>query len=78
MASQSAEIELTEEMRCANMALAVSLDSSADHRLVHRMRSFGTQCSYTLHASGESSDGQKNHEQWSTSLQAPQKDSVLQ
>ena len=48
VASQSAEMELTEEMRCASMALAVSLDSSADHRLVHRMRSWGTQCAYTL------------------------------
>ena len=57
MASQSAEMELTEDMRCASMALAVSLDSSADHRLVHRMRSLGTQCSYTLRAAGEGSNG---------------------
>ena len=48
VASQSAEIEFIEEMRCASIALAVSLDSSADHRLVHRMRSLGTQCAYTL------------------------------
>ena len=48
VASQSAEMVLTEEMRCASIALAVSLDSSALHRLVHRMRSSGTQCWYTL------------------------------
>ena len=41
-------MELMEEMRCASMALAVSLDSSALHRLAHRMRSSGIQCSYTL------------------------------
>ena len=48
VASQSAEMELMEEMRCARKALAVSLDSSADHRLAFRMRSVGIQCSYTL------------------------------
>ena len=48
VASQSAEMELMEEMRCARKAFAVSLDSSADHRLAHRMRSTGIQCSYTL------------------------------
>ena len=48
VASHSAEMVLTEEMRCASIALAVSLDSSALHRLVHRMRSSGTQCWYTL------------------------------
>ena len=37
-----------EEMRCARKAFAVSLDSSADHRFAHRMRSSGIQCSYTL------------------------------
>ena len=36
-----------EEMRWASMALAVSLESSADQRLVQRMRSWGTQCAYT-------------------------------
>ena len=48
VASHSAEIELIEEIRCARNALAVSLDSSADHRLAHKMRSSGIQCSYTL------------------------------
>lgn len=48
VASQSAEMEFMEEMRCASMALAVSLASSADHRLARRMRSWGTQCAYTL------------------------------
>lgn len=38
---------LTDEMRCASMALAVSLASSADHRLLVRMRSSGIQCAYT-------------------------------
>jgi hypothetical protein len=40
-------MELTEEMRCASMALAVSFASSADQRLVQRMRSSGTQWAYT-------------------------------
>ena len=35
-----------EEMRCARKALAVSLESSALHRLAVRMRSLGTQRSY--------------------------------
>ena len=48
VASHNAEMELMEEMRCARKALAVSLDSSADHRLAHRIRSSGIQCSYTL------------------------------
>ena len=48
VASHSAEMELMEEILCARKALAVSLDSSADHRLAHRMRSSGIQCSYTL------------------------------
>ena len=43
VASQSAEMELMEEMRCASIAFAVSLESSADHKLEHRMRSVGTQ-----------------------------------
>ena len=47
VASQSADMELMEEMRCARNALAVSLDSSALHRLAHKMRSTGIQCSYT-------------------------------
>jgi len=46
VASQRAEMELIDEMRCARNAFAVSFDSSADHRLVVTMRSFGTQCSY--------------------------------
>ena len=41
-------MELMEEMRCASMALAVSFDSSALHRLAHRMRSSGIQWLYTL------------------------------
>ena len=45
VASQRAEMEFMEEMRCASMALAVSLESSADQRLVVMMRSLGTQCS---------------------------------
>ena len=48
VASQRAEMALMEEMRCASIALAVSLDSSADHRLVVSTRSLGIQCSYTL------------------------------
>lgn len=47
VASHSAEMEFMELMRCASMALAVSLDNSADQRLVRRMRSWGTQCAYT-------------------------------
>lgn len=43
VASQSAEMELMDEMRCASIALAVSLPSSADQRLVQMMRSVGTQ-----------------------------------
>mmetsp|Transcript_55 Transcript_55/g.202 ORF Transcript_55/g.202 Transcript_55/m.202 type:complete len:230 (-) Transcript_55:325-1014(-) len=46
--SHRALMELTELMRCANMAFAVSLVSSADQRLVRRMFSSGTQCAYTL------------------------------
>lgn len=41
--SQSAEIELIDEMRCARKALAVSLESSADQRLVVSTFSGGTQ-----------------------------------
>jgi hypothetical protein len=47
VSSQSALIELMLLMRCASMALAVSLANSALHRLVARMRSRGTQCAYT-------------------------------
>ena len=43
VASQRAEMELIEEIRCARKALATSLESSDDHRLVVRMRSRGTQ-----------------------------------
>mmetsp|Transcript_23465 Transcript_23465/g.64691 ORF Transcript_23465/g.64691 Transcript_23465/m.64691 type:complete len:230 (+) Transcript_23465:1092-1781(+) len=46
-ASQRALMELMEEMRCARKALAVSLASSADHRLAVRMRSTGIQWLYT-------------------------------
>ena len=48
VASQSAEMLLMEEMRCARKALAVSLDSSALQRFAVRMRSAGTHCWYTL------------------------------
>lgn len=48
VASHRAEMELMDEILCARKALAVSLDSSADHRLAHRIRSSGIQCSYTL------------------------------
>mmetsp|Transcript_3739 Transcript_3739/g.10715 ORF Transcript_3739/g.10715 Transcript_3739/m.10715 type:complete len:231 (-) Transcript_3739:399-1091(-) len=47
VASQRAEIELTEDILWASMALAVSFDSSADHRFVFRMRSSGIQWAYT-------------------------------
>ena len=47
VASQSADIALMEEMRCARKAFAASLESSADHRLARRMRSWGTQLAYT-------------------------------
>ena len=43
VASHSAEIELIDEMRCARKAFAVSLESSADHRLVVRTCWVGTQ-----------------------------------
>jgi hypothetical protein len=43
VASQSAEIELIDEMRCARNALATSLESSDDQRLVVMIRSRGTQ-----------------------------------
>src|SRR5213075_935920 len=43
VASQRAEMELIDEMRCARNALATSFDSSDDHRLVVMMRSRGTQ-----------------------------------
>src|ERR1019366_8739657 len=47
VASQSAEIELIEEMRCARNAFATSFESSDDQRLVVMMRSLGTQRAYT-------------------------------
>ena len=47
VASQSAEMELMEEMRCASIALAVSLESSADQRLDVSTCSRGTQFAYT-------------------------------
>lgn len=47
VSSHSALMELMLLMRWASMALAVSLASSALHRLVVRMRSRGTQCAYT-------------------------------
>jgi hypothetical protein len=47
VASHSADTELMEEMRCARNALATSLDSSDDHRLVVMMRSRGTHWLYT-------------------------------
>ena len=47
VASQSALIALMLLMRCARNALAVSLASSALHRLAVRMRSSGIQCWYT-------------------------------
>merc|ERR1719230_2338255 len=40
--SHNAEIELIEEMRCARKALAVSFESSADHKLVVSTCSVGT------------------------------------
>mmetsp|Transcript_2063 Transcript_2063/g.5298 ORF Transcript_2063/g.5298 Transcript_2063/m.5298 type:complete len:253 (+) Transcript_2063:516-1274(+) len=45
--SHRAEMELIDEMRWARKALATSLDSSEDHRLVVMMRSRSTQYSYT-------------------------------
>merc|ERR1719473_2503432 len=45
--SQSAEMELMEEMRWARKALAVSLESSADQRLVVSTCALGTHCRYT-------------------------------
>ena len=44
--SQSAEILLTEEIRCASIALATSLESSLLQTLVSSRRSRGTQCAY--------------------------------
>ena len=41
--SHSAEIELIDEMRCARKAFAVSLESSADQRLVVSTCGLGTQ-----------------------------------
>src|SRR5438045_8296209 len=47
VASHNAEIELIDEIRCARNALATSLDSSEDHKLVVKIRSRGTQRAYT-------------------------------
>ena len=45
--SHSAEMELIDDTRCARKALATSLESSDDHRLVVRICARGTQCAYT-------------------------------
>lgn len=47
VASQRAEMELIDDTRWARKALATSLDSSEDHRLVVRICSGGTQCAHT-------------------------------
>mmetsp|Transcript_2147 Transcript_2147/g.3966 ORF Transcript_2147/g.3966 Transcript_2147/m.3966 type:complete len:302 (-) Transcript_2147:241-1146(-) len=47
VASQRAEIELILDTRCAKNALATSLDSSEDHKLVVMIDSRGTQRAYT-------------------------------
>mmetsp|Transcript_23008 Transcript_23008/g.57773 ORF Transcript_23008/g.57773 Transcript_23008/m.57773 type:complete len:231 (+) Transcript_23008:756-1448(+) len=47
VASHRAEMEFTLEIRCARKALATSLESSEDHRLVVRICSRGTQLAYT-------------------------------
>src|SRR3954471_9866558 len=47
VASQSAEMELMEEMRCARKAFATSFESSDDQRFVVKIRSRGTQRAYT-------------------------------
>merc|ERR1719473_70182 len=47
VASQRAEMELIDEMRCARKAFAVSLESSALHRLVVSTCASGTQRRYT-------------------------------
>src|SRR5690606_27719500 len=44
--SQSSEMALMEEIRCAKKALAVNLDNSDDHRLVFKILSWGTQAPY--------------------------------
>lgn len=51
--SHSAEMELMLLMRCARKALATSLDSSDDQRLVVIMRSRGTHCEYTAASCGQ-------------------------
>lgn len=43
VASHSAEIAFMDDTRCASMALAVSLESSADHRLARSTRCDGIQ-----------------------------------
>ena len=43
VASQRADKELIEDIRCAKKAFAVSLDSSDDHKLVVNMFSLATQ-----------------------------------
>ena len=46
VASQMADKALTEEMRCASMALAASLDSSEDHKPTVRIFSLLKDCQY--------------------------------
>lgn len=48
VASHIAERALIDEMRCANIALAASLESSEDHRPTVRIRFSGTQFAYTF------------------------------
>jgi hypothetical protein len=43
VASHRAEMAFIDETRCASIALAVSFDSSADHRLARNTRSVGIQ-----------------------------------
>ena len=47
VASQRAEMELTEDTRWANMAFATNFESSDDHKFVVRIFSRGTQFAYT-------------------------------
>ena len=47
VSSQSADIAFIDDTRCASIAFAVSLDSSADHRLARSTRRGSTQRSYT-------------------------------
>ena len=43
VASQIADKELIDDIRCAKKALAVNLESSEDHKLVVKICFFGTQ-----------------------------------